>query len=173
MLTIRLQRRGRKNDPSFRVLILDSKRGPKSGSYLEMLGSYDARTDRVELKSDRIKHWMKEGAQVSDTVHNLLVNQGIVEGKKRNVLPKKTVAKVDLPAGEAGAPVVEAAPTAPVAETVAETPAEPVADAAPEAQPVAEAAPEAAPAAEESASVSEAETPEATEPASAEEEPAA
>ncbi len=109
MLTIRLQRRGRKNDPSFRVIILDSKRGPKSGSYLELLGSYDARTDRVELNAERIKHWMKEGSQVSDTVHNLLVSQGIIDAKKRNVLPKKTVAKVE-------APVVAAAPAEVVKE---------------------------------------------------------
>lgn len=114
MLTIRLQRRGRKNDPSFRVLVLDSKQGPKTGKYLEMVGSYDARSNRVELQGERIKHWMSQGAQVSDTVHNLLISNGIVEGKKRNVLPKKTVAKVDTPAQAAeAAPVVsEDAPAA-------------------------------------------------------------
>lgn len=140
MLTIRLQRRGRKNDPSFRVLVLDSKKGPKTGKYLEMVGSYDARTNRVELEAERIKHWMSNGAQVSDTVHNLLISGGIIEGKKRNVLPKKTVAKVEAP--------VEAAP---VAEAVAEVPAAdetPVEAPVMEEAPVAEAAPE-APAAED------------------------
>lgn len=120
MLTIRLQRRGRKNDPSFRVIILDSKRGPKSGSYLELLGSYDARTDRVELNAERIKHWMKEGSQVSDTVHNLLVSQGIIDAKKRNVLPKKTVAKVE-------APVVAVAPAEVAKEEASAAVEEPVA----------------------------------------------
>lgn len=127
MLTIRLQRRGRKNDPSFRVIILDSKRGPKSGSYLELLGNYDARVDRVELKADRIKHWMSMGAQVSDTVHNLLVSNNIIEGKKRNVLPKKTVAKVEEPKVEAPAAEVAAEVPAPEAEATQapeETPAE-------------------------------------------------
>jgi small subunit ribosomal protein S16 len=119
MLTIRLQRRGRKNDPSFRVLVLDSKSGPKTGKYLEMVGSYDARTNRVELQAERIKHWMGHGAQVSDTVHNLLVSNGIVEGKKRNVLPKKTVAKADPVAAEASAPA-EAAPAASEAPAQAE-----------------------------------------------------
>ena len=91
MLTIRLTRVGKKNDPSFRVIVVDSKKGPKTGSYLEMLGSYDARSDRVDLKPERIKHWMSHGAQVSDTVHNLLVSQKVVEGKKRNVLPRKSL----------------------------------------------------------------------------------
>ncbi len=106
MLTIRLQRRGRKNDPSFRVLVLDSKRGPKSGSYLDLVGSYDPRVDRIELNAERIKHWLSMGATTSGTVHNLLVTQGIIDAKKRNVLPKKTVPKKDLPA-EAGEPKAE------------------------------------------------------------------
>ncbi len=123
MLTIRLQRRGRKNDPSFRVLVVDSKTGPKSGNYVELVGSYDPRTDRVELKGERIKHWMSEGAQVSDTVHNLLVSQKIIEGKKINVLPKKTVPKKEEEPAPAVAPApIAAAATeaAPAAEAVAE-----------------------------------------------------
>ncbi len=43
MLTIRLQRVGRKNDPSFRVVVTDSKHGPQSGKFLEVVGAYDAR----------------------------------------------------------------------------------------------------------------------------------
>ena len=90
---IRLQRRGRTNDPSFRVLVVEKQRGPKSGRYLEMVGSYDARSDRVDLNGERIKHWISKGAQVSDTVHNLLISKGIIEGKKRNVLPRKSPIK--------------------------------------------------------------------------------
>src|SRR3989344_3199891 len=104
MLTIRLQRRGRTNDPSFRVIVVDSKRSTKTGNYVDLVGSYDARTDRVELKAERIKHWMKEGAQVSDTVHNLLISQKIIEGKKRNVLPRKSPPKKEAPAPEASVP---------------------------------------------------------------------
>ena len=135
MLTIRLQRRGRKNDPSFRVLVLESKRGPKSGSYLDLVGSYDARTDRVELNEERIKHWISQGATVSDTVHNLLVSKGVVEGKKRNVLPKKTVAKVEAPAATPEVAASEAAPETPATdaatEVVAEAPAEAPAESTP------------------------------------------
>src|SRR3990167_965853 len=110
MLTIRLQRRGRKNDPSYRVIVVDSKRSTKTGSYAELVGSYDARTDRVELQAERIKHWMKEGAQISDTVYNLLISQKIIEGKKRNVLPRKSPPKkeeVPAPAAPAEEPKVE------------------------------------------------------------------
>lgn len=87
MLTIRLTRVGRKNDPSFRVIVIDSKRKVKAGNYLEMLGSYDPRSDRTELNAERITHWMSMGAKTSDTVHNLLVSHKIIDAKKINILP--------------------------------------------------------------------------------------
>ncbi|MEK7068402.1 MAG: 30S ribosomal protein S16 [Patescibacteria group bacterium] len=122
MLTIRLTRVGKKKDSSFRVIVVDSKRKVKAGNYLEMLGSYDPRVDTVSLKADRINHWLSHGAQTSDTVHNILVSQKIIDAKKINVLPKKTVAKpapTEVEGKEAPAPEV-----APVAETAPETPAE-------------------------------------------------
>ncbi|HUD03016.1 MAG TPA: 30S ribosomal protein S16 [Candidatus Paceibacterota bacterium] len=119
MITIRLTRVGKKNDPSFRVIVVESKRKPQPGNYLEMVGSYDPRSNRIELKADRIKHWIEMGAQTSDTVHNLLVSQKIIDAKKINVLPKKTVAKVEEPVVEAPAAVAAEAP-AEVAELVAE-----------------------------------------------------
>lgn len=90
MLKIRLQRIGRRNDPAFRVIVTESTRGPKSGNHVELLGSYDSRQDMAQLKADRIKHWIKQGAQVSPTVHNLLINEKVIEGKKINVLPRKS-----------------------------------------------------------------------------------
>jgi len=95
MLKIRLQRVGRKNDPAFRVVVVDSKRGPKSGDNVEILGSYNPRFNKAQVKPDRVKHWMSVGAQVSDTVHNLLINEKIIEGKKINVLSKKSPVKSD------------------------------------------------------------------------------
>lgn len=109
MLTIRLTRVGKKKDASFRVIVIDSKRKVQAGNYLEMLGSYDPRVDHAELKADRIKHWISQGAQTSDTVHNLLISQKIIEGKKINVLPRKTVEKKEELAAEA-APAQAAAP---------------------------------------------------------------
>ncbi|HEY1037424.1 MAG TPA: 30S ribosomal protein S16 [Candidatus Paceibacterota bacterium] len=90
---IRLQRVGRKNEPSFRLVLTDSKNAAQSGKFLEILGSHSFRKDGTILKADRIKHWMSKGAQVSDTAHNLLVVNKVVEGKKKNVLPKKSVPK--------------------------------------------------------------------------------
>ncbi len=130
MLTIRLTRVGKKNDPSFRVIVVESKRKPQPGNYLEMVGSYDPRVDRVDLKAERIKHWLSQGATTSETVHNLLVSNKIIDAKKINVLPKKTVAKKEeAPAAEAAveeAPVATATEEASVEETPAaeETPSE-------------------------------------------------
>ena len=90
MLKIRLQRVGRKHDPSFRVVLTDSKNGPQSGKFQEVLGTYDARTDKTILKGDEIKAHIAHGAQTSDTVHNLLIANNVIEGKKINVLPKKS-----------------------------------------------------------------------------------
>lgn len=92
MLTIRLTRVGKKKDSSFRVVVVESKRKVKAGNYLEMVGSYDPRVNKVSLNTERIKHWLNNGVTVSDTVHNLLVSNKIIDAKKRNVLPKKTVA---------------------------------------------------------------------------------
>ncbi|MFO0718839.1 MAG: 30S ribosomal protein S16 [Candidatus Paceibacterota bacterium] len=120
MLKIRLQRVGRKHEPTFRLVLSDSKNSPKSGKTLETLGAYDSRRgEKAEFKNDRIKHWISKGAQLSGTVHNLLVSKKVIEGKKINVLPKKK----------------------PIAKEGGETPAAPVAPAAPAEAPVAEVAP--------------------------------
>ena len=93
MLKIRLQRVGRKNDPAFRAVLTDSKNSTKSGRFLEILGTYNPKSKEgakeVNFKADRIKHWISKGAQLSDTVHNFLVSEKVIEGKKINVLPKK------------------------------------------------------------------------------------
>lgn len=101
MLKIRLQRVGRKNDPSFRIVVTESKRAPQSGNYIEMLGTHDPRKGNTQVKDDRVKYWISNGAQVSDTVHNILVNKKIIEGKKVNVLPKKQAIKSEEPEPEA------------------------------------------------------------------------
>lgn len=93
MLKIRLQRIGRKNDPAFRVVLTDSKNAAKSGKFKEILGSYNLKVGEVVFKADRIVYWMSKGAQVSDTVHNFLVHQKIIPGKKKNVLSKKSPTK--------------------------------------------------------------------------------
>ncbi len=86
MLIIRLQRVGRTNDPNFRIVLIESKRAPKSGAVLEILGSYNPKTKNINLKTDRIKNWLEHGVQISDTVHNLFVSNKIIDGEKINVV---------------------------------------------------------------------------------------
>lgn len=108
MLAIRLQRTGRKHEPTFRVVLTDSKNGPKSGKYLEVLGWYDSRiknkVDQFNVES--IKKYIKDGAKLSVTLHNFLVTNKVIEGKKINALPKKSPIKKDAPAEAAPAPAL-------------------------------------------------------------------
>jgi small subunit ribosomal protein S16 len=94
MLKIRLQRVGRKHEPTFRVVLTDARNAAKTGKMLEILGSHDPRSkDRTQLNVERIKHWISMGAQPSGTMHNMLITKGVIEGKKVNVLPRRTPIK--------------------------------------------------------------------------------
>ena len=80
MLVIRMQRVGRRNDPAFRVVVTERRSKPKSGEH-EILGSYHPKTKETVLKNERILYWMSKGAQVSATVHNLLIAKKVMQGK--------------------------------------------------------------------------------------------
>jgi len=118
MLKIRLQRVGKKHEPVFRVVVGNSQNGPKSGKFIEILGSYDPRDKNANtLNKEKVTTWIAKGAQVSDTVHNLLVSEKVIDKKKINALPKKSAPKKEVVAEEVkAAPVVEATPE--VAESV-------------------------------------------------------
>jgi small subunit ribosomal protein S16 len=127
MLKIRLQRVGKKHEPVFRVVVCDSKRGPKSNDNVEILGSYDPRDkNETVIDGDRVKHWISNGAQVSDTVTNILINKGIIKGEKVNVLPKKSPVvdeeklKAEEEAKAAAEAEAKAAEEAPAEEAVEE-----------------------------------------------------
>ncbi|MEX0933347.1 MAG: 30S ribosomal protein S16 [Candidatus Paceibacterota bacterium] len=120
MLKIRLKRVGRKHDPSFRLVVLESQRGPKSGDYIENLGSYNARTDEKTINGERVNHWISVGAKPSDTAHNLLVELGIITGKKVNVLPKKSPLVKEGEGEKAEAPASVKKAEAPTVETATE-----------------------------------------------------
>lgn len=124
MLVIRLQRVGRKNDPSFRVIVADSKFKPKTGKFLEVIGSYDARKGAPVINTERAKYWMSVGAKASGTVHNLLLDLKAVTGKKVNVLGRKTPIVAEKPAEEVKAPAP--APKAPEAAPEVVEPEAPV-----------------------------------------------
>ncbi len=121
MLIIRLQRTGRVHEPTFRVVLTDSKNGPKSGKYLKNLGWYDTRIKNdaaKQLDTESIKKFIADGAKLSLTLHNFLISQKVITGKKLNALPKKTPIKKEVPA-EAAAPAAALA-----AEKAADAPAE-------------------------------------------------
>ena len=75
MLMIRLARFGAKKKPFYRVVVIEKERA-RNGRSLEVVGHYDpvATPARVMLKHDRIEHWTKQGAQLSDTVKRLVEN---------------------------------------------------------------------------------------------------
>lgn len=84
MLKIKLSRIGKKKHPIYRLIVSEVGRDPY-GKNLEILGSYDPHTKALQVEADRVKHWIGNGAQMTDTVNNLFVGKGIVEGKKVNV----------------------------------------------------------------------------------------
>lgn len=100
MLKIRLTRKGKKNNAFFRVVVAEHT-APIKGRFVEVLGFLNPHTKEKSLKVDRIKYWIEKGAQCSDTVHNLLVANGVVNGPKRAVRIKKKAASAEAPAGQA------------------------------------------------------------------------
>jgi len=116
MLTIRLQRTGKKNQADFRI-VLAEKEAPVQKKFAEILGSYNPRRKTFQVKEERVKYWLGQRVELSETVHNLFVTKGLVEGKKVKAftIPKKPVAPV-----EATAPVAEAVSATPPVETPAE-----------------------------------------------------
>jgi small subunit ribosomal protein S16 len=120
MLKIRLQKIGKKNDPSYRIALVEHTTSPH-GKFIELLGSYNPKLKEKKFDKERIEYWLTKGAQASPTVHNLLVNEKIIGGEKVKAWkPKKRKGEVP-PAGgaptEAGKePKTEAAPEAEKAE---------------------------------------------------------
>jgi len=81
MLIIRLQRVGKKNQPSYRI-VLAERTAPVKGKFIEILGNYNPRLKTKAFEKDRILYWLSKGAKASPTVHNLLVVEQIVVGPK-------------------------------------------------------------------------------------------
>ena len=78
MLRIRLSRVGKKRQPSYRLVVADS-RAPRDGAFIEIIGHYDPLTDpaTVVIHEDKALKWLRQGAQPTQTVANLLKKQGI------------------------------------------------------------------------------------------------
>ena len=78
MVKLRLKRIGTKKRPFYRIVAADS-RFPRDGRFLETVGTYDPRKNpsEVTLKEDRIRHWLNNGGQPTDTVRSILKKHGI------------------------------------------------------------------------------------------------
>lgn len=112
MVRIRLRRMGAKKKPFYRIVIAD-KRSPRNGRFIETVGVYDPCTEpaTVEMKHERVIHWLSVGAQPSDAVARLLRNLSLIDeqGKlQRPAEAQEGTAPVEMAEGAA----VEAAPTA-------------------------------------------------------------
>jgi len=87
---LRLQRIGRRNEAHFKIVVIEKTKGPKSQKYVDIVGSYNPKLGRVQLDADKVKKHLSNGVQPSDTVRNMLITQGLLEGRKINVLPQKS-----------------------------------------------------------------------------------
>jgi small subunit ribosomal protein S16 len=79
MVKIRLRRMGRRNRPSYRVVVADS-RSPRDGKFVEIIGHYDPLTEpaTIVINEEQALKWLKSGAQPTDTVRSLLDKLGIL-----------------------------------------------------------------------------------------------
>jgi small subunit ribosomal protein S16 len=133
-LVIRMARAGTKKRPFYHIVVADS-RSPRDGRFIERLGYFNPllpkeKTERLKLDLDKVKDWMKKGAQPSDRVMRFLDGAGVAKRTPRNnpqkAVPRKErkaqteeAAKVAAAAPAAAAPAAEAPP----AEAPAEQPA--------------------------------------------------
>ncbi len=164
MLTIRLQRAGKRNTPQYR-LVLAQKTAANQKQFVEVLGSYNPHTKELGIRDqERLNYWMNDQhVELSETVHNLFVTKQIVKADKKKAftIPKKEVVNEEpaaaapessegseAPAEEtAPEPTTESATEESAPETTAEAPAEEVA-----AEPAPEVATETSESASETAS---------------------
>jgi len=91
MLVIRFFRVGKKNQPFFKIVVTDKRKPTRAGRFVEELGTFNPLTKEKVLKKERILYWISVGAQPSKSIHNLLISEKIIEGKK---IPKHKKPKV-------------------------------------------------------------------------------
>jgi small subunit ribosomal protein S16 len=102
-LVIRMARAGTKKRPFYHIVIADS-RSPRDGRFIERIGYFNPllpkeKTERLKLDLDKVKDWMKKGAQPSDRVMRFLDAAGILKRPKRNN-PEKAVPRKERKAKE-------------------------------------------------------------------------
>jgi small subunit ribosomal protein S16 len=127
---IRLMRVGKKKQPTYRVVVADS-RSPRDGRYIEIIGHYGPRQEPslVEIDDEKALGWLRKGAELSERVHRLLVSTGVWERFEKE--QPKAAARVKVRAPKAKAAPATAKPVA--EQPAAGEPAAPAAEAAAEA----------------------------------------
>ena len=139
MVKIRLMRVGKKKQPSYRVVVADS-RSPRDGRIIEAIGNYQPRQDPVgiAIDNDRAVYWLEKGAQPSEQVKRLLRLTGAWSTFSGEPPPAdvRTASASDAPA-PAAPKNIKATPAASVAEEAEEAPVEETGEAAPVEEPAA------------------------------------
>ncbi len=94
MLKLRLARTGRKKRPYYRLVVTEHT-FPRDGRFLEILGQYDPIVEPhvFNVKAERVKHWLSQGAQPTVTVHRLLHKEGLIDEYKAKPRSKRADAK--------------------------------------------------------------------------------
>jgi len=96
MLTIRLSQVGKKNRKMYRLIISEKARDPY-GNSLEILGSYNPHSKELLVKADRVNYWISQGAGMSATANNLLIEKNVIKGEKvkNSSISKKRLVKIE------------------------------------------------------------------------------
>lgn len=131
MLVLRMTRHGAKKRPFYHIVVADS-RSPRDGRFIEKVGTYNPMLQkgdakRVTLLEERIKHWVKNGAQPSERVARFLHEAGLGPKVEYRDSPKKSAPKAKaqerLKEAEEAKKAAEEAAAAPAEAPAAEAPA--------------------------------------------------
>src|SRR4026209_1257216 len=98
MVKTRLRRAGRKKQPTYRIVVADS-RSPRDGKFIEIVGQYAPRTgdQALNLDSARVNYWLDNGAQPTDTVRSLLRKAGVLKARhEKRIRPERTGAAIPV-----------------------------------------------------------------------------
>ncbi|MDH7485015.1 MAG: 30S ribosomal protein S16 [Anaerolineae bacterium] len=100
MVRIRLRRQGARKQPTYRVVVADS-RSPRDGRFIENIGFYDPRSEppTIRIEAERALHWLRAGAQPSDAVLRMLKETGIWQQFKGTEAPPETETAAAAPEG--------------------------------------------------------------------------
>jgi len=132
LLKIRLRRTGAKKQPAYRLVVAEAT-APRDGTFLEILGHYNPLTEPTTfvVKEDRVREWLKRGAQPTDRVVKLLAREGLVAAPVYAKPSGSESTAEAAPAAEVAAPTAATPATTPATataepdeETAAEEPAD-------------------------------------------------